>query len=203
MRRKPRRDSSARCKLTPSYVPALIGRGRVLLELDRDAEALASFEAALAKDPSLTDLRSRVDVLRFRAMQDLLAKAQTATDARRWDEALAIYQQAIAASPDSAFLYRDLASVEQKQGAPLRRSSIIAKPSSSTPSDARSLAAVAAILDSQGDAVGALSTYERARALDPSEVPENVIARLRARRRTRQVARRIPRDSDRVVGHAR
>ncbi len=71
-----------------SYVPALIGRGRVLLELDRDAEALASFEAALAKDPSLTELRSRVDVLRFRAVQDLLAKAKAATDARRWDEAL-------------------------------------------------------------------------------------------------------------------
>jgi Tfp pilus assembly protein PilF len=66
-----------------TYVPALIGRGQVLLELDRDADALASFEAALAKDPSLTDLRSRVDLLRFRAVQDLLAKAKAASDGRR------------------------------------------------------------------------------------------------------------------------
>ena len=163
-----------------SYVPALIGRGRVLLELDRDAEALASFEAALAKDPSLTELRNRVDLLRFRAMQDLLAKARTSTDARRWDEALAIYRQAITASPDSAFLYRDLAMVEQKAGRTAEALEHYRRAVELDSSDARSLAAVAAILDSQGDAVGALSTYERARALDPSEVPETVIARLRA-----------------------
>ena len=163
-----------------SYVPALIGRGRVLLELDRDVEALASFEAALAKDPSLTEVRSRVDVLRFRATQDLLAKARTATDARRWDEALAIYQQAITASPDSAFLYRDLATVEQKAGRTADALVHYRKAVELDSSDARSLAAVAAILDSQGDVAGALSTYERARALDPSEVPDNVIARLRA-----------------------
>ena len=162
-----------------SYVPALIGRGRVLLELDRDAEALASFEAALAKDPSLTELRSRVDVLRFRAVQDLLAKAKGATDARQWDEALAIYQQALVASPDSAFLYRDLAGVEQKAGRIAEALEHYRKAIELDASDARSLAAVAAILDSQGDVVGALSTYEKARALDPSEVPENVIERLR------------------------
>src|SRR6185436_10781172 len=90
-----------------AYVPALIGKGQVMLELDRDADALASFEAALAKDPSLTDIRSRVEVLRFRATQDTLARAKAATEARRWDEAAAIYRQAIATSPDSGFLYRD------------------------------------------------------------------------------------------------
>jgi len=37
-----------------SYVPALIGRGQAMLELHRDADALASFEAAVTKDPSLT-----------------------------------------------------------------------------------------------------------------------------------------------------
>ena len=120
-----------------SYVPALIGRGRVLLELDRDAEALASFEAALAKDPSRVELRSRVDVLRFRAVQDLLAKAKAATDARRWDEALAIYRQAITASPDSAFLYRDLAVVEQKAGRTAEALEHYRKAVELDPSDAR------------------------------------------------------------------
>ena len=162
-----------------TYVPALIGRGRALLELDRDADALASFEAALAKDPSLTDLRSRVDVLRFRAVQDLLAKAKAASDGRRWDEAMTIYRQAITASPDSAFLYRDLAGVEQKAGQTAEALEHYRKAVELDSSDARSLSAIAAILDSQGDAMGALATYERARAIDPSEVPENVIARLR------------------------
>ena len=100
----------------PAYVPALVGRGQALLELDRAGDALASFEAALAKDASLTDLRSRVDVLRFRATQDMLARAKTAAEARRWEEAKAAYQQAIAASPESAFLYRDLAGVERQAG---------------------------------------------------------------------------------------
>ena len=97
-------------------MPALVGRGQALLELQRDAEALASFEAALAADPSLTELRGRVDVLRFRATQAMLARAKAAVDAGRIDEARAIYQQAIAASPDSAFLYRELAAVEQRAG---------------------------------------------------------------------------------------
>jgi tetratricopeptide (TPR) repeat protein len=163
-----------------AYVPALIGRGQVLLELDRDADALASFEAALAKDPSLTELRSRVDVLRFRAVQDLLAKAKAASDGRRWDEALAIYRQAITASPDSAFLYRDLAGVEQTAGQTAAALEHYRKAVELDSSDARSLAAIGAILDSQGDAMGALATYERARAIDALEVPENVIARLRA-----------------------
>lgn len=163
-----------------TYVPALIGRGRVLLELDRDAEALASFEAALATDPSLTELRSRVDVLRFRATQDTLARAKAAAEARRWDEATAIYQQAIAASPDSAFLYRDLAAVEQKAGQSAGALEHYRKAVELDASDARSLAAIGTILEAQGDAVGALASYERARALDPSEVPESVVARLRA-----------------------
>jgi tetratricopeptide (TPR) repeat protein len=163
-----------------SYVPALIGRGQVLLEMDRDADALASFEAALAKDPSLTDLRSRVDVLRFRATQEMLGRAKSAADARRYDEAAEAYRQAIAASPDSGFLYRDLAAVEQKAGQTANALEHYRKALDLDANDARSHAGIAAILDSQGDVLGAIAAYERARAIDPSEVPETVMARLRA-----------------------
>ena len=162
------------------YVPALIGRGQVLLELDRDADALASFEAALAKDPSLTDLRNRVDVLRFRATQAMLARAKTAADARRWDEAAAIYRDAIKASPDSGFLYRDLAAVEQKAGQTDSALEHYRKAIEIDPVDARSHAGVAAILESQGDVLGALAAYEKARSIDPTEVPDTAINRLRA-----------------------
>jgi tetratricopeptide (TPR) repeat protein len=158
----------------------LIGKGQVMLELDRDADALASFEAALAKDPSLTDIRSRVDVLRFRATQDLLGRAKAAADARRWDDAAELYRQAIAASPDSGFLYRDLAAVEQRAGQSANALEHYRKAVDIDPGDARSIAGIAAILESQGDVVGALSSYERARAIDPSEVPESALTRLRA-----------------------
>jgi tetratricopeptide (TPR) repeat protein len=178
------RDASTRFERAlqgdAGYVPALIGKGQALLELDRDADALASFEAALAKDPSLTDLRSRVDVLKFRAIQDMLARAKAAADARRWDEAASIYLQAIATSPESGFLYRDLAAVEQRAGQSTNALAHYRKAVEIDPSDARSLAGIAAILEGQGDVVGALSAYERAGAIDPGEVPEGALARLRA-----------------------
>lgn len=162
------------------YVPALVGRGQALLELERDADALVSFEAALAKDPSLTDLQSRIDVLRFRATQKMLGRAKGAADAQRWDEAATLYRQAIAASPDSAFLYRDLASVEQRAGLTANALEHYRKAVELDPSDARSLAGIGAILDAQGDVAGAISAYERAEAIDASEVPDGVMARLRA-----------------------
>ncbi len=163
------------------YVPALVGRGQAMLELDRAVDALLSFEAALAKDPSLTDLRSRIDVLRFRATQAELARAKSAADAGRFDEARTAYAQAIAASPDSAFLYRELAGVEQKAGQTRQALDHYRRAAEMDATDARSLAAVGQILDAQDDVVGALSAYERARAIDPAEVPDAVLARVRSR----------------------
>src|SRR5882724_5379558 len=49
-------------------VSMLLGRGQALLALDRDREAVSAFEAALAVDPSLTDVRRRVEVLKFRSV---------------------------------------------------------------------------------------------------------------------------------------
>ena len=163
-----------------AYVPALIGRGRMLLEFDRDADALASFEAAVAKDPSLTDVKSRIDVLKFRSTQDLLGRAKSAADARRYDEAAGLYRQAIAGSPDSSFLYRDLAGVEQRAGQSANAVEHFRKAIELDANDAHSHAAIASILDGQGDVMGAIAEYERARAIDPNEVPETVMARLRA-----------------------
>lgn len=183
MARRNERDAASRFERAlqgdAGYVPALVGRGQVLLELDRDEDALASFEAALAKDPSLTELRSRVEVLRFRETQAMLGRAKAAADARRWDEASALYQKAIAASPDSAFLYRDLAAVEQKAGQAPSALEHYRKAVELDSSDAKSLVAIGVILEAQGDPVGALASYERARAIEPGEVPDAAIARLR------------------------
>jgi len=164
----------------PAYVPALVGRGQTLLAMDRVGDALVSFEAALAKDASLTDLKGRVDVLRFRATQAMLARAKAASEGRRWDEAKAAYEQAIAASPDSAFLYRDLAAVEQKSGDANLALEHYRKAVDLDAGDARSWAAIGSLLEGTGDVAGALSAYERARSIDPAEVPEAVLTRLRA-----------------------
>ena len=162
-----------------AYTPALVGKGQALLELRRDGEALASFEAAVKADSSLTELQSRIEVLRFRAVQDNLARAKVASDAGRFAEARDAYLQAAAASPDSAFLYRDLAIVERKAGEPVAALEHFRRAVALDPSDARSIAQIGSILEEQGDSAGALEAYEKARAIDPNEVPANRIAALR------------------------
>jgi tetratricopeptide (TPR) repeat protein len=168
-------------KSQATYVPALVGRGQALLELKHDNDALASFEAALAADPSLTELRGRVDVLRFRATQAALARAKAAADAGRIDEARTIYQEAIATSPDSAFLYRELAAIDRRAGRLDQALEGYRKAAQLDTSDARSVAATASILEEQGDVIAALAAYERARAIDASEVPDADLARIRAK----------------------
>ena len=98
------------------YVPALVGRGEALLAQSRDADALAAFESAVKLDPTLVEIGRRVEVLRARAAQETVAAARRAAQANRLDEAAGLYEKAIAASPDSAFLVRDLADVEAKLG---------------------------------------------------------------------------------------
>ena len=95
---------------------AFLGKGAALLALNRDADALAAFEAALAADPSQTDLARRVEVLRFRTVEQGLARARDAARGGRLDEAALAYTAAIASSPDSAFLYRELGGVEKLKG---------------------------------------------------------------------------------------
>jgi len=101
----------------PSYAPALVGKGQALLSMNRDADARAAFEAALKADPALVNLGARIDVLKFREIQDLIAEARQAMNAGRLDEARAAYQRALAATPDSAVLYRELGVVQRRQGA--------------------------------------------------------------------------------------
>ena len=160
---------------SPKYVPALVGRGQTLLELKRDDDALTSFEAALAFDASLVDLRQRVDVLRFRALQGLIASGRTAAAAGRLDDAAAVYGRAIAASPDSGFLHREMAGIERKRGnddaalAHLRRATEI------DPTDAVALVQIAELLETRQDLAAAEAALRRAADIDPSP---DITARL-------------------------
>src|SRR5258705_6471128 len=92
----------------PSYAPALVGKGQALLSMNRDADARAAFEAALKADPALVNLGSRIDVLKFREIQNLIAAARQATTAGGLDEARTADRRALAAPPDSAGGYREL-----------------------------------------------------------------------------------------------
>ena len=100
----------------PTYVPALLGRGEALLVDDRIAEAVQSFSAALEADPSLGGLRPRIAELEFNALMTQVAVAREAREEGRLDEARVAYERVIAASPESGFLYVELAGVERRRG---------------------------------------------------------------------------------------
>jgi tetratricopeptide (TPR) repeat protein len=166
----------------PQYAPALAGRGEALLQLKDERAALEAFEAALAADPGLADVRRRVEVLRFRGLEEQLTAARQARDAGRADEARAAYQRALALSPDSPLVYRELADVERTAGdlAPaLEHAQAAAR---LDPSDPSLLVLVGEIHESRGEAAAAIEAYQKAQAMDASpEVAERIdILRRRA-----------------------
>jgi tetratricopeptide (TPR) repeat protein len=164
-----------------TYVPALVGRGEVLLALTREAEALTAFESALKADPQLQTIARRVEVLRARALQNNVAAARRAAQANQLDEAARLYAQAIAASPDSGFLVRDLADVEVKQGKTDEAMSRYRRAIELDPSDATSRMRIGEILDARGDLEGAMAMYAEARSLEPSTELNRRIAALETR----------------------
>lgn len=173
----------AALRVQPDYVPALVGRGQTLLAVNRDAEALAAFEAALAADASLTDVQRRVQVLRFRGIQQTIEAARTAASAGRLDEARQGYERALATSPDSAFLHRELGVVEQRQGNADAALVHFRRAAELDPSDATSLTEIGDLLAARQDVAGAEAAYRKAAAIDPGPELNAKIAAITARAR--------------------
>ena len=163
------------------YVPALIGRGEALLALAREAEALAAFESAVTVDPQLQTIARRVEVLRARAQQENVAAARRAAQANRLDEAARLYEQAITASPESAFLVRDLADIEAKQGKTDEALARYRRVIEMDPTDAASRIRIGEMLDARGDLAGALTIYADASMLEPSAELRRRMAAIEAR----------------------
>jgi tetratricopeptide (TPR) repeat protein len=162
-------------------VAAFLGRGQALLALNREGEALAAFESALAADPSQTELARRVEVLKFRNVEQGLARAREASRTGRFDEATQAYAAAIASSPDSAFLYRELAAVERQKGDADAALEHFRKAAVLDPGDARTLAQIGEILEARGDFEGAAKSYTDAAAIEPSADLERRLEGVRAR----------------------
>jgi tetratricopeptide (TPR) repeat protein len=137
--------------------------------LNREAEAIAAFGAALAVDPSLTELQRRIEVLRFRGLERELATARAAARTGKPEDARRAYEAAIASSPDSAFLYRELAAVERQAGAADSALNHYRRAIELDPSDASSFVQLGELLEAAGDQAGALTAYDSALRLEPSD----------------------------------
>ena len=164
--RRPRcRTSTGRSSATPNDVSALVGRGQTLLALEREADALAAFEAALAVDPSLTELARRVEVLRFRGAEQNVERARQAARDGRLDEAIAAYTRA--RSPARPTARSCIASSPPSSGSKGQTDDALEhfrKAVSLDPADATSLVQIGEILDARGDFEGAAKAYADALA---------------------------------------
>ncbi len=149
------------------YVSALVGRGQALVGLNRPEEAIPSLDAAVAADPSLADVTRQLQVLRFQSLQTELTRARQAAAAGRLDEAKAAYTKALAASPDSPFLYRELGVIERELGDADAALDHFRHAVQLDPSDSQAQAEIGRVLEARGDFDGAAAAYAAAMALDP------------------------------------
>lgn len=170
------------------YVPALAGRGQALMALGRDKEAIEAFEAALAADPTLTELARRIEVVRFRDVQRDVASARQAARSGKVEEAVRAYQRLIELSPESAFLYREIAVLERDRGDVDAALEHYRKATALDPGDPAPLAEMAALLDARDEFDAALAAYDAALALAPD--PE--LARKRDALRGRAEVAKLP-----------
>lgn len=164
----------------PALASALVGRGLAFADLGRAADALASFEAAYAADPAL-DLGARIDALRFRAVEDTVARARADASAGRFDAARQDYQSALRVSPDSGVLLRELAVVERQLGDRASARQHLERAMQVDTTDRAARIQYADLLEEQGDMAGAIKALEAAQAIDRSAETDARLATLRER----------------------
>ncbi len=182
----------------PQYAPALVGRGEALLSADRLTDALASFEASVASDPSLTEVRRRIEVLRFRALEAEVGSARRAVEARQYEMARQAYERALRTSPDSALLHRELALAEREVG---RLDSALAHARRAVDldaGDARAYVTLGDVYAARREFLEAVVAFERADAIEPTEAVKERIAEARERAESARLPaeyRAIPRST--------
>ena len=165
----------------PDYVPALVGKGLALVATAQTALAAEAFRAALKADPSLIDIARRVDVLTLKGLQEELSVAREAARKGQPDAAMRAYRNAMAASPDSAFLYRELAAVERQQGQAPSAIEHLRRANDLDTTDAASFVMLGDLLEQQDDVAGALQAYADAVRLGTDAAVDAKVVALRGR----------------------
>ena len=171
------------------YVPARLGRAEALLLDDRLAEAIDDLDAALAADPSLTGVRQRIAGLEATALTRQVTAAREAAAAGRDAEAQAAYERLIAASPESAFLYLELAEVERRVDGPASALTRLDRAVALDPDALDAWVLMADLYLASGDVDRAEQALLRADAISPGAEVERRLAELDARRRAAALPR--------------
>jgi tetratricopeptide (TPR) repeat protein len=104
-----------------------------------------------------------------RLQQDDVAMARKASEAGKYGEARQAYERAIAASPESPFLYRELAGVLRQEGNLDEALKQAVRVIELEPTDARGHVLLGEIHEAQKDQPNALAAYEAALAIEPND----------------------------------
>lgn len=148
------------------YPSALLGRAEALLELGREGEAFAAYQRLLEVVPGQPVAARRVEVLRLRAVQSDVALGRRAMQDGDLPAARAALERAVAASPESGFLHRDLARIARAMGEDGEAIARSTRAIELDPQDAESLALRGQVRAARGDVEGALDDLRRAQRLD-------------------------------------
>lgn len=166
-------------EIAPAYVSGLVGRGQAMLGLNRRQDAIIFFEEALVVEPGLPGVAREVEGLRFTVATEQLGLAREAAASGDFDAARSVYEQVIAASPDSAFLHLELAVVERSQGNLVEALRHAEESVSLDAFDVEAFMLLGEIHELNADLEPALNSYERAVEVEPNQIAIQNVDRVR------------------------
>lgn len=148
------------------YVPALVGLAEAHIGMNNDGQAIAALERVLAVDPKREAARSRLELLRFRMVQSLIDDGRRARQANRLDAAEQAFEQALAVSPGSTLILRELAQVELQAGRADDAEAHVRQAVKLDAGDPEGHAALGDVLEARGRFRDAAASYRRAVSID-------------------------------------
>jgi tetratricopeptide (TPR) repeat protein len=161
------------------YLPGWLGMADAQLALGREADAIASLQKALAIDPAREGVRERMDLLEFRAVQELIDTGRKAREAGNLDEAQAALDRALALSPSSGAILHELAAVAIARGRLDVAETHLRRAIQIDDNDASAHGTLAAVLERQDRPRDAEAEYAIAYRLDPRSAWKDRLEALR------------------------
>ena len=151
----------------PRYLPAWLGQSEAQLGLKNDGEALAAMERAFAIDPQRAELKSRIELLRFRRVQALVETGRTARQDGRLPDAQEALNAALALQPANTMVLRELALVEVRRGAFDDAEAHVRRAAQLEPNEAEGQVALAEVLEARRKYREASAAYAKAASIEP------------------------------------
>ena len=166
------------------YVSALVGYGDALYRLDEIPSALESFEYALSIQPALLRVERIVAELSLQVMTDRLVEARQFGVEGRLTESERAYREVIDSSPDSAFLYVELAGIKRQQNELSEARVVIEQALALDDNYAEAFLLRGNLFELDGELESAVAAYARANSIMPTDVTAEALSRARNALRT-------------------